>query len=38
MKKVGSNLSINELEEAIDNLCMANVQEIDFNDIKRICE
>ena len=38
MKKLGSNLSINELEEAIDNLCMAKVQEIDFNDIKRICE
>lgn len=38
MKRIRSNLSLNELEEAIDNLCSANIQEIDFNDIRRICE
>jgi hypothetical protein len=38
MKKIRSNLSLDELEEAINDLCTANIQEIDFNDIKRICD
>ena len=38
MKKIKSNLSIQELEDAINRFCKANVQEIEFNDIKRICD
>ena len=37
MKKIKSNLTIEEIKEAIDDLCKANIQEIDFNDIIRIC-
>ena len=38
MKKIKSNLSVEELENIVDSFCKANIQEIEFNDIKRICE
>ena len=38
MKRIKSNLSSKELLQAINELCKANIQEIDFNDIKRICD
>jgi hypothetical protein len=37
MGKIKSNLSIEEIQAAVDGLCKANIQEIDFNDIIRLC-
>ena len=38
MKNIKSNLSVEELEEVVDSICSANIQELEFNDIKRICK